>query len=217
MPPPRRNGSPIYKMCLKALEPFRSNLYWILGDGKTIRVWDDSIMGDTPLGSCREVEQLRNWLLNKGITLLSDLSQWEDNIWIGWDLGNPPPELAAESDLLSVLLQGKSPVKEEIETKEDGEVTQEFIPLLKDTRSFRLPQALLPILQSGNSCGIIASFQKLICSAGPWLTTVSLLEKISRNEGWKAPLDAHCAKWRLKQRITSSVIVISLKNSGPRP
>ena len=69
-------------------------------------------MGHAPLGSCREVEHLRNWLLNKGITLLSDLSQWEDNIWIGWDLGNPPPDLAAESDLLSVLLQGKSPIKE---------------------------------------------------------------------------------------------------------
>jgi len=108
-------------------------------------------MGHAPLGSCREVEHLRNWLLNKGITLLSDLSQWEDNIWIGWDLGNPPPDLAAESDLLSVLLQGKSPVKEG---------TQEFIPLLKDTRSFRLPLALLPILQSGNSCGKMASFQK---------------------------------------------------------
>ena len=104
MPPPSRNGSPIYKMCLKALEPFRSNLYWIPGDGKTIRVWDESIMGDAPLGSCREVEHLRNWLLNKGITLLSDLSQWEDNIWIGWDLGNPPPNLMAEADLLTSLL-----------------------------------------------------------------------------------------------------------------
>ena len=56
IPHPRRNGSPIYKMCLKALEPFRSNLYWIPGDGKTIRVWEDSILGDSPLGSCREVE-----------------------------------------------------------------------------------------------------------------------------------------------------------------
>ena len=44
--------------------------------------------------------------------MLSYLSQWEDNIWIGWDLGIPPPELADESDLLLVLLQGKSPVKE---------------------------------------------------------------------------------------------------------
>ena len=27
MPPPNRNGSPIYKLCIKALEPFKSNLY----------------------------------------------------------------------------------------------------------------------------------------------------------------------------------------------
>ena len=95
MPPSNRNGSPIYKLCIKALEPFKSNLYWIPGDGKTIRIWDDSIMGDAPIGSCVDVDHLKLWLLNKGVKSLWDLSQWEGNNWIGWDLGNPPPDLDA--------------------------------------------------------------------------------------------------------------------------
>ena len=31
---PSKNGSPIYKLCLKALDHFRSSLYWIPGNGK---------------------------------------------------------------------------------------------------------------------------------------------------------------------------------------
>ena len=43
--PPLRNGSLVYDLCIKALDPFKRNLYWIPGNGKTIRVWEDSILG----------------------------------------------------------------------------------------------------------------------------------------------------------------------------
>ena len=49
-PIPRKNGSPIYKLCLKALPLFQPNLHWIPGNGKKIKLWEDSIMGDQPLG-----------------------------------------------------------------------------------------------------------------------------------------------------------------------
>ena len=88
---------------------------------KSIRVWEDSILGDTPIGSKLEVEKIRQWLMNKGVTSLWDLSTWEGNNWIGWDLGDFPPELEAEAKNLTNLLQGKSPIKE------GGETTQEII------------------------------------------------------------------------------------------
>ena len=50
--------------------------------------------------------------MNKGVNLLWDLSTWEGNKWIGWDLGDLPPELEAEADTLTNLLQGKYPIKE---------------------------------------------------------------------------------------------------------
>ena len=83
MQPPNRNGSPIYNLCIKALDPFKRSLYWIPGNGKTVKVWEDSIPGETPLGLCMEVNNIKHWLLDKGATSLWDLSAWEENNWIG--------------------------------------------------------------------------------------------------------------------------------------
>ena len=49
-PTPCKKGSPIYKLCLKVLHLFQVNLHWIPGNGKKIKLWEDSIMGDQPLG-----------------------------------------------------------------------------------------------------------------------------------------------------------------------
>ena len=108
---PTRNGSPIYKLCIKALPLFKRYLYWIPGNGKSIRVWEDSILGEAPLGQHRELDNIKLWLIDKGATSLWDISIWNNNSWIGWDLGDPPPELKTEADTLSQFLQGKSPLK----------------------------------------------------------------------------------------------------------
>ena len=93
------------------MAPFKNKLYWIPGNGKSINVWEDSILGDSPIGSNMEVSNIQRWLLDKGTTTLWDLSSWEGNYWTGWDLGTFPPELNSEADALIVLLQGKSPLK----------------------------------------------------------------------------------------------------------
>jgi len=77
--PPLRNGSPLYKLCRKALDPFKRNIYWIPGNGKTIKVWEDSILGETPIGLRMEVNNIKHWLMDKGATSLWDLSAWENN------------------------------------------------------------------------------------------------------------------------------------------
>ena len=56
-PPRTLTGSPIFKLCLTALDHFKYNLYWILGNGKKIRYWDDSILGDHPIGKKVELGQ----------------------------------------------------------------------------------------------------------------------------------------------------------------
>ena len=83
MPPQIRNGSLIYKLCIKALDSFKKNLYWIPGDGKTINLWNDSILGETPIGACLEVANIERWLENKGVKFLCDLSTWDGNLWTG--------------------------------------------------------------------------------------------------------------------------------------
>ena len=69
-----RKGSPIYKLCNKALGPFKHKLYWIPGNGKSINVWEDSILGDPPIGSHVEVSNIQRWLMDKGATSLWDIS-----------------------------------------------------------------------------------------------------------------------------------------------
>ena len=64
-----------------------------------------------------ELDNIKRWLLEKGATLLWDLSAWEDNNWIGWDLGDLPTDLEEEAEVLSNILQGKSPLKEDSRDK----------------------------------------------------------------------------------------------------
>jgi len=60
--PTLKKGSPIYLMCLKALDHFRSKLYWIPGNGKKIRLWEDSILGEEPLGQSQDFQNIKLWI-----------------------------------------------------------------------------------------------------------------------------------------------------------
>jgi hypothetical protein len=41
-------GSPIYNLCRKAIDHFTPHLTWVPGNGKKIKIWEDSILGDPP-------------------------------------------------------------------------------------------------------------------------------------------------------------------------
>ena len=43
-----QKGSSIYNICLKALPQFKDELYWVPGNGKSINLWHDKILGKTP-------------------------------------------------------------------------------------------------------------------------------------------------------------------------
>jgi hypothetical protein len=111
--PPNKKGSPIFKLCLKALEHFRSLLYWIPGNGKRIKVWEDSILGEEPLGQNLGIQNIKQWLQEQHVFTLWDLSAWDnENNWIDWNLGDHPSRLEEEAKLLSKLLQGKAPLNQ---------------------------------------------------------------------------------------------------------
>ena len=114
------NGSPILKLCLTALEHFKSNLYWIPGNGKNIRYWDDSILGDSRLGQKVELENIKNWLQHKNPLTLWDISTWSDDAeksWESWNLGELLENIEGEASALRELLQGKSPLKVVLKNK----------------------------------------------------------------------------------------------------
>jgi hypothetical protein len=45
-----KRGSPIFALCQKTMPHFRPHLTWVPRNGKKINIWQDSIMGDSPLG-----------------------------------------------------------------------------------------------------------------------------------------------------------------------
>ena len=61
-PPRTTKGSPVFKLRLSALEHFRHKLYWIPGNGKKNRIWDDPILGDQPMGQMEDLVNIKTWL-----------------------------------------------------------------------------------------------------------------------------------------------------------
>jgi ribonuclease HI len=88
-------------------------LYWIPGNGKRIKVWDDSILGEEPLGHHLGIQNIKQWLQEQHVSTLWDLSSWDNgNNWSDWNLRGYPPRLDEEEKLLSKLLQGKTPLNQ---------------------------------------------------------------------------------------------------------
>ena len=102
-PPKVLRGSPIFNLCLKALDFFKKGLTWIPGNGKHIKIWEDSILGEPPLCQQEGMVNLKNWILSINYNMLWDILVWEEDeegLWMGWELGNYSKYLKFEADLL---------------------------------------------------------------------------------------------------------------------
>jgi len=113
-PPKTTRGSPIFSLCLRALEHFKSKLTWISGNGRRIKIWEDSILGDPPLDQKEELLNIKAWLQNNNLSTLWDIYIWdddEDKSWKNWNLGTYPEVLEEEARDLKKALQGKTPLK----------------------------------------------------------------------------------------------------------
>jgi hypothetical protein len=107
-------SSPIFALCKKALPHFSRHLTWVPKNGKKIRIWTDSIMGDPPLEHRQDLLCLKNWMDSQNIVTLSDISIWgEDRLqsWQGWGVPNRPTALDCHWSALKRCLQGKAPLK----------------------------------------------------------------------------------------------------------
>jgi hypothetical protein len=101
-------------LCIRALDSFKDRLYWIPGNGKSISIWKDQILGDPPLNQNGELDNIKNWMQSRNLHTLWDISRWgndEERSWESWDLGGYPENLEAEARKLIDQLQGKSPLK----------------------------------------------------------------------------------------------------------
>jgi hypothetical protein len=107
-------SSPIFALCKKVLPLFTPHLTWVPKNGRKIRIWTDSIMGDPSLDQRQELQGLKSWMDSQNILTLSDISVWGEerpHLWQGWAVPNRPAFLDSQWDVLKKCLQGKAPLK----------------------------------------------------------------------------------------------------------
>jgi hypothetical protein len=61
-------GSPLFSLCSKALTFFSQALTWSPGNGKKIRIWEDSILGHPLVRTLEGMEGIRRHLSSTGKT-----------------------------------------------------------------------------------------------------------------------------------------------------
>jgi hypothetical protein len=117
-------GSPIYNLCKKAMDLFTPHLTWVPGNRKTIKIWQDSILGDPPLELSQDLERLKGWMDGQNLNMFFEISTWgtdRQKSWQGWVVSNLPLDLEIEWCSLKLSLQGKAPIKKKEKMREDGE------------------------------------------------------------------------------------------------
>ena len=91
----KSKGTSIFSLCKKLLPSFIGNLYWILGNEKDIKIWQDLILGNYP----PRLPRLQSWMETKGMYTIWSISAWEEifpHRWKAWTLPDCPAELEIE-------------------------------------------------------------------------------------------------------------------------
>jgi hypothetical protein len=113
-------GSPIFSLCQKALPAFLPHLTWIPGNGQSINIWEDSVLGGAAISTRLELRRLKDWMQNNNIHSLWDISTWQNDetkSWSRWEIASLPQELEEEWSSLKEALQGRTPLREKKKDK----------------------------------------------------------------------------------------------------
>lgn len=111
---PNRDSTHIWKLCKKIIPIMAQHVSKVPGEGSSISISKDRILGQSPMESKEEVLPALNWLQGKGIWNLAQISKWGASLkeWIGWDLPKYPRDLQPNFNALKDQLHSKAPIQE---------------------------------------------------------------------------------------------------------
>lgn len=109
---PNRDSSNIWKLCKKIIPLMAQNISKVPGGGSSINISKDRILGQSPMGSHTEATSAINWLNNRGIWSLAQITKWgsSSQAWIGWTLPDYPRDLETSFKALKDQLHSKAPI-----------------------------------------------------------------------------------------------------------
>jgi hypothetical protein len=111
-PQPR---SQIWKLIRATIPFFKDHLSWIPGNGKLIRLWQDSILGVDITSREAEFGDLKRWLIVGQKRTLFDFPKWNENgNWKEWSLGGIPAQMSNQAQVLISTLKGAAPILSDI-------------------------------------------------------------------------------------------------------
>ena len=108
-------GSITWNLCRKCFEFFTQYLYRIPGNDRHIFLWNDKITGNDSLNYVIYINEIKKWLINKGIYKLSVIISWDKSCnWDSWSLPKLTDRdlhvLHTQQKMLLELLSGMAPV-----------------------------------------------------------------------------------------------------------
>ena len=78
-------GSITWNLHRRAIEFFSQHLYKIPENGRQTFLWEDKILGNTPLNLDNSLNEIKRWLANKELHRLSDIITWDcEGNWKSW-------------------------------------------------------------------------------------------------------------------------------------
>ena len=103
-------GTTIWNLCRRGINHIQQ-LYRIPRNGMMIFLWEDNNLGNPPLPTLNLLNEIKLWLINKGLLRLADICSWDSNgNWVGWSFPEMPEPLIHHQHLLIIALSGMAPV-----------------------------------------------------------------------------------------------------------
>lgn len=104
-------GTLIWNLCHRGIKFCQNHLYCIPGNEENTMMWQDNIMGQSPLSKNEAIKEIRNFLMQQGILTLVDISTWDDSRkWRNWEIPGVPEQLRSQKTLLKEALTGLASV-----------------------------------------------------------------------------------------------------------
>ena len=74
-------------------------------------MWEDKILGNSPLSSENSFFEIKLWMNNKGLLCLADICSWDaKGNWVDWKFPEMPDRLISDQSNLIKVLFGLAPV-----------------------------------------------------------------------------------------------------------
>ena len=103
----------IWKLVKRIIPLIRDQISKNPGNGKTISIWEDTIMGKNPLNQQQNLRGLQRWMEEQRFNTLYSILNWDQNNWVRCKKLATPPRLKSKWKILKFHLAGVAPINKE--------------------------------------------------------------------------------------------------------